>query len=81
VRIENLLVVTPPEPLPGGVRPMMGFETLTFVPIDRRLIDQASLDAAERAWVDAYHAKVEATVGPLLDAETAAWLAQACAPL
>jgi Xaa-Pro aminopeptidase len=60
---------------------MMGFETLTLVPIDRALIDPALLDPAERAWLDAYHARVLAEIAPLVDAETAAWLAGACAPL
>jgi Xaa-Pro aminopeptidase len=81
IRIENLVIVTPPAPVEGGVRPMMGFETLTLAPIDRALIDPALLDPAERAWLDAYHARVLAEIGPLVDPETAAWLAGACAPL
>jgi Xaa-Pro aminopeptidase len=81
IRIENLVIVTPPAPVEGGPRPMMGFETLTLVPIDRALIDPALLDPAERAWLDAYHARVLGEIGPLVDAETAAWLARACAPL
>ena len=40
IRIENLQVVTDAEPIPGGERPMHGFETLTLAPIDRRLIDR-----------------------------------------
>ena len=39
IRIENLVVVTPAETIPGGDRPMLGFETLTLAPIDRRLVD------------------------------------------
>jgi Xaa-Pro aminopeptidase len=81
IRIENLLAVAPAEPVPGGARPMMGFETLTLVPIDRTLVDPALLEPAERAWLDAYHARVAAEIGPLVDAPTAAWLAEACAPL
>ena len=37
---------------------MLGFETLTLAPIDRRLIDPGLLEPAERAWLDAYHARV-----------------------
>lgn len=81
IRIENLVIVTPPAALEGGVRPMMGFETLTLVPIERALIAPALLEPAERAWLDAYHARVLAEIGPLVDSETAAWLAGACAPL
>ncbi|QDL91374.1 aminopeptidase P family protein [Paroceanicella profunda] len=81
IRIENLLAVTPAEIPEGGTRKMLGFETLTFVPIDRRLIRPDMLDAAERVWLDAYHAEVLARVRPRLDAETAGWLDEACAPL
>lgn len=81
IRIENLLAVTEPGDISGGERAMLGFETLTLAPIDRRLIDRALLDAEERAWLDAYHARVAETVGPLVDQETKAWLTTACAPL
>jgi len=80
IRIENLLLVVERD-IPGGDLPMLGFETLTFVPIERSLIVPALLTDAERAWVDAYHARVEALLTPLLDRETAAWLAAKCAPL
>ena len=52
IRIENLQVVTPAEPIPGGERPMLGFETLTMAPIDRRLIVVAMLTAEERAQLE-----------------------------
>ena len=58
-----------------------GFETLTLAPIDRRLIDPALLTPAERAWLDAYHARVLRELGPALDAETRDWLKDATAPL
>lgn len=81
IRIETLAVVTPPEVPAGGDRAMLGFETLTLAPIDRRLIDPALLDPPERAWLDAYHARVLDAVAPLVDPETARWLRTACAPL
>jgi Xaa-Pro aminopeptidase len=81
IRIENLVLVTDAHELPGGDRKMMGFETLTLAPIDRRLIVKDLLDADETAWLDAYHARVLETIGPELDAETRAWLAQTAAPL
>jgi Xaa-Pro aminopeptidase len=81
IRIENLQVVTPPREIEGGERPMLGFETLTLAPIDRRLIATELLDANERAWLDAYHARVLAVVGPHVDAAVQAWLERACAPL
>jgi Xaa-Pro aminopeptidase len=81
IRIENLQVVTPPADIPGGERPMLGFETLTLAPIDRTLIDPALLEGPERAWLDAYHARVLAEVGPQVEPEVRSWLQAACAPL
>ena len=81
IRIETLQVVTPPEPIPGGERPMHGFEQLTFAPLDRRLIDVDLLTAGERAYVDAYHAETLAKVGPFLAGEVKAWLEAQCEPL
>ncbi|MEP4380299.1 MAG: aminopeptidase P family protein [Alphaproteobacteria bacterium] len=81
IRIENLLAVTEPSEIAGGDRAMLGFETLTLAPIDRCLIDPDLLNAGERAWVDAYHARVADEIGPLLDGEARVWLAGATAPL
>ena len=81
IRIENLQVVTPAEPVPGGERPMMGFETLTLAPIDRRLIVAELLTGEERAQMDAYHARVLAVVGPQVEPDVRAWLEEATAPL
>jgi Xaa-Pro aminopeptidase len=81
IRIENLVLVTKPQAVPGGDREMMGFETLTLAPIDRRLIVRDMLSAAETAWLDAYHARVLEAVGPEVDAETRVWLQAATAPL
>jgi len=80
IRLENLLLVQPAD-LPDVSKPFLRFETLTLAPFDTRLIEPGMLDAAERAWLDAYHARVLAEVGPALDAATREWLATACAPL
>lgn len=79
IRIENLLVVVPADS-PDG-RDMLGFETLTFAPIDRRMIVADMLSPAERDWLNAYHAEVLARIGPLVDAPVRDWLARACAPI
>ena len=83
IRLENLIVVQPAPALPGGdpERTQYAFETLTFVPFDRRLIDVTILAPAERDWLDAYHGEVLAKVGPQLDTAPLAWLTAACAPL
>ncbi len=82
IRIENLIAVTEAEEIAGGERPMHGFETLTLAPLDRRLIDVAMLSEDERAWIDAYHARVRETLSPRLDeASDRAWLEAATRPL
>jgi Xaa-Pro aminopeptidase len=81
IRIENLQVVTEATPIPGGERPMHGFETLTLAPIDRRLIAAELLTPQERAHLDAYHARVREVVGPQVEAEVRSWLVDATGPL
>ncbi len=81
IRIENLVLVTRLGGGASGDREFLGFETLTLAPIDRALIEPALLDAAEIAWLDAYHARVDAEIAPLVDAATRRWLAEATRPL
>ncbi len=81
IRIENLVLVLPAERIAGGDLDTHGFETLTFAPIDRRMIALDRLDAEERAWLDAYHAAVREKIGPRLDGEAKAWLEAATRPL
>ncbi|MGR3433491.1 MAG: aminopeptidase P family protein [Shimia sp.] len=82
IRIENLIAVEAAPPLPGGDdREMLRFETLTWVPFDRRLIDPDALTGAERAWIDAYHAETAARLEGRLSDRAATWLTLATAPL
>lgn len=81
IRIETVVLVTPAEPVDGGDREMMAFETLTLAPIDRRLIVSEMLDANERAWLNAYHKHVFDTLAPNLDPSTRNWLKQATQPV
>ena len=82
IRLENLIVVQPAGDLPGAdPRPMYDFETLTFVPIDRRLICAEMLDQAERDWLNQYHAACRDKLGPRLGAQTQVWLGKATAPV
>ena len=80
IRIENLVLVVA-KAVAGAEKEMLGFETLTFAPIDRNLVDVALLDAGERAWLDDYHARVAALIGPQVSADVRNWLADATAPL
>ncbi len=81
IRIENLLVITPPTIPEGGDREMHGFETLTFVPIDHHLILTEMLTVDERNWLNAYHAEVFEKINALVTADTLTWLKSACAPI
>ncbi len=81
IRIENLVIVTEPSVPDGGVREMLGFETLTWCPIDRRLIDADLLSTEERLWMDTYHAEVLTRLGDASAGNTLDWLKAACAPL
>ena len=80
IRLENLLLVEERD-LPGAKKTFYGFETLTLAPFDRRLIDTALLTGPERAWLDAYHTRVLAEVGPALGRAEREWLEKACKPL
>jgi Xaa-Pro aminopeptidase len=80
IRIENLVLVVA-KAVAGAEKEMFGFETLTFAPIERNLVDLALLDAEERAWFDDYHARVAALIGPQVSDDVRSWLAGATAPL
>ena len=78
IRLENLELVVERG---GATKPFLGFEALTFAPFDRRLIEPSLLTEAERTWLDGYHARVLATIGPLLGEEDLSWLQAASAPI
>lgn len=80
IRIENLLLIHEAKDIDGGERPMLGFETLTLCPIERRLIDTKLLTRDELHWLDTYHARVLKEVGDHLSGDELAWLKKACAP-
>jgi Xaa-Pro aminopeptidase len=81
IRIENLLLVSEAAGVPDAEKPLNAFETLTFAPIDCRLIEPAMLTDEEIAWLDAYHARVRGVLTPLVDAPTREWLVAATAQL
>ena len=82
IRLENLIVVQKAADLPGGdKRDQLGFETLTFVPFDRRLVLSEELSKADRDWLNAYHATTLEKLAPRLSAKALIWARAACAPL
>jgi Xaa-Pro aminopeptidase len=80
IRIENLVLVEE-RAIDGQEGRYLGFETLTFAPLDRKLIDKSLLTADEIGWVDGYHAQVRAVLSPRLTGEDLAWLERETQPL
>jgi Xaa-Pro aminopeptidase len=80
IRIENLVLVEE-RVIAGAERDMFGFETLTLVPIDTRLIDTKLMTRDELRWLDAYHARVRKALSPLVSPATRKWLVAATKPL
>jgi Xaa-Pro aminopeptidase len=80
IRIENLSLIHEAKAIDGGERPMLGFETLTLCPIERRLIDTKLLTRDELHWLDTYHARVLKEVGDHLSGDELTWLRKACPP-
>ena len=83
IRIENLIVAETATSPEGGDahRDMLAWRTLTFAPIDRRLIITDMLDSPTRLWLNRYHAETLEKIGPHVSSDARIWLEQATAPL
>ncbi|SON51192.1 aminopeptidase P family protein [Vibrio tapetis] len=75
IRIENLEIVK--EVATNGDMSMLGFESLTRCPIDKRCINVNMLTRPELEWLNNYHQKVWDEVSPLVSGESLTWLKQA----
>ncbi|MFN4114138.1 MAG: aminopeptidase P family protein [Sphingomonadaceae bacterium] len=80
IRIENLVLVEP-RAIEGAEGDYLGFENLTWAPIDAALVDRALLTPEEIEWWNTYHARTFAILAPQVEGDVLAWLEQACAPL
>jgi len=80
IRIENLVLVVDKQ-IEGAEKEMLGFETLTFAPIDRRLVVKEMLSPQELGWLNDYHRQVVETIGSALSGADRKWLEEACAPI
>jgi Xaa-Pro aminopeptidase len=80
IRTENLVLVEPRH-IEGAEGAYLGFETLTFAPIDRTLVETGLMTRDELRWWDDYHAQVLAVIGGQLAEGERAWLETACAGL
>lgn len=81
IRIENLVLVTKHKTPAGAEKKLLSLETLTLAPIDRRLILPSELSLEELDWLDSYHARVRAEIGPLVHDDVRDWLIAATEPL
>ena len=81
IRLENLYVVKKTEELPKhpAGKTWLGFETLTLIPFDRRLINSNLFSIDEKKWLDAYHKRVFTEISPILEnSADINWLKWAC---
>jgi len=69
VRLENLYVVREQQSARAEPQGWLEFFPLTWIPFDRRLIDEALLDGPERAWLHWYHDECRRRLEPFLSAE------------
>lgn len=81
IRTENLVLVVAGRQPTGSEKQLLAFETLTLTPIDRRLILPDLMNEEEINWLNDYHARVVAQIGPLVDPATRLWLEKATTPL
>lgn len=80
IRIENL-VLTIEKKISGAEGDFLGFECLTFVPIDRSLVDKSLMTPSEISWWEEYHSKVWNILSPQLIGDDLLWLKKHCLPL
>ena len=74
IRIENIMLVIKKKKL-------LGFEILTLVPIDIKLIDTKLLNIQEKNWLNIYHKKVFNKIFKYLNKKERKWLKEKTAPI
>ena len=60
---------------------LLGFDNLTFVPIDKRLMDLSILTKLEKDWINNYHMEVLKKIGIFLEGSALEWLHNASKPI
>ena len=85
IRIENLILTVAREVDGAGFGTdggrFLGFDTLTFVPIARDMVEASLLTEDEKAWWNDYHARCREILAPQLSGGVLAWMEDACRPL
>lgn len=82
IRIENLLIVREEDTANrfGGVT-FLGFERLTFLPIQAKMLDLELMSDQEIKWLNDYHAEVWNKVSPLVEGNARNWLQRNTRPI
>ncbi|KAK9236586.1 peptidase M24, structural domain-containing protein [Lipomyces kononenkoae] len=84
IRIENVVLVAEKKtPNNFGDKKYYGFETVTMVPMCKRLIDATMLDEDEKKWLNEYHSEVYEKTKSFFKADeyTLEWLRRETAPV
>ena len=84
IRIENVMIVKEVATKHKfGGKPYLGFEHVTFVPIDTKLIAKEMLTVEEVEWLNHYHRECLKKVGALMDPNESGfhWLKKQCQPI
>ena len=77
IRIENLVVNTPVgNPTETEFGQFLNFETITYCPIDTRLIEPSLLEQVEIDWLNNYHSQVYAELKDRIDGLALEWLTE-----
>ena len=79
IRIENELLCC--ARVKNQYGQFLGFEPITYCPIDLTPVRPELLDADEKEWLNAFHQMVREKLTPHLSAAEAAWLAEKTKPL
>ena len=77
IRIENLVVNTAvANPTETEFGDFLNFETITYCPIDTRLIEPSLLDQTETDWLNDYHSQVYAELKDRVEGAALEWLTE-----
>ena len=77
IRIENLMVNMPVgNPTETEFGQFLNFETITYCPIDTRLIESSLLTQVEIDWLNSYHRQVYAELKDRVDGAALDWLTE-----
>ena len=77
IRIENLVVnKRVAQPVETEFGDFLNFETITYCPIDTRLIEPSLLTQIESDWLNSYHSQVYAELKDRVDGAALEWLSE-----